>query len=72
MNKRDELMKALAHLLEIPGDTINEQTTLTSWDSLAVMSTVVAIDEVYAKVVHGRQLQDCVTVADVLKIAEGA
>ena len=41
------------------------------WDSLNIMQAVVLIDEVYGNVVHGRALQDCATVADILKVAEG-
>ena len=37
-----------------------------------VMGAVVLIDEVFGRVVHGRELAQCVTVADVLRIAEGA
>lgn len=74
MTKRDDFLKGLAHMLECGGEKAVPEAVLTDigiWDSLNVMGAVVLIDEVYGRVVHGRELSQCVTVDDVLKIAEG-
>lgn len=73
--KRDELYKAIATSLEIGGERVKPEAVLLElgpWDSLAVMTMVVAVDEIYGRVVHGRALSECVTVADVVRVAEGA
>lgn len=70
MTKRNELLKGLADIFEIP--VVAEDWVLDPWDSLNVMQVVVLIDEVYGRVVHGRALANCVTAADILKIAEAA
>lgn len=69
MTKQEQFLRELAKLLE--AQSLGADFVLDPWDSLAIMQTVVAIDDIYGKVVHGRALQACVTVADVLKIAEG-
>lgn len=73
--KRQEFLKGIAALLEVGGEKVVPEAVLTElgpWDSLSVMQATVLIDEVYARVVHGRQIAECVTVADVIRVAEGA
>lgn len=75
MTKSEEFLKGLAHMMECGGEKMVPEAKLEEigvWDSLNVMGAVVLIDEVYGRVVHGRELSQCVTVGDVLKIAEGA
>lgn len=67
--KREALLKGLADIFEVP--SVAPEFTLDPWDSLNVMQTVVLIDDVYGKVVHGKALSSCTTVADIVKIAEG-
>ncbi len=74
MTKRDDFLKGLGVLLECGGEKVVPNAVLAdigTWDSLGVMQAVVLIDEIFGRVVHGRELSQCVTVADVLKIAEG-
>lgn len=71
--KRTELFHAIATALEIGGERVKPEAVLLElgpWDSLAVMTMVVAIDEIYGRVVHGRALSECVKVEDVVRIAE--
>lgn len=71
--KRPEFLKGLAHLMECDAQKVVPEAKLESlgpWDSLNVMQTVVLIDEVYGKIIHGGQISECVTVEDVLKVAE--
>lgn len=42
------------------------------WDSLAVVSTLAVIDEVYGVPVNGQKLSECKTAGDILKLVESA
>ena len=61
-----EFYEGLAEIMEV------EVTEITSnyefgdaWDSLAIVSTIALIDEVYDKAVDIQLLQECKTVGDV-------
>lgn len=70
-NKQQDFLTALAKsVLEI--DSADVDTLLDPWDSLAVMSTIVVIDDIYGKSVPGKALMDCVTAGDIIKLVEGA
>ena len=74
-DKRREFIKGFAHMLECDAQKVVPEAVLAdigTWDSLNVMGTVVLIDDIYGKVVHGRPIAQCVTVGDILKIAEGS
>ena len=68
--RREQLLKAIADILEV--SAVEDATILDPWDSLCVMQTVVAIDDICGKVVHGRALMGYKLVQDVLKVAEEA
>lgn len=71
--KRLELLHGLAHLLEVDGAKVVPEARLADlgpWDSMSVMQTVVLIDEVCGRVVHGREVAGCQTVADIIALAE--
>lgn len=57
----------LADIFEIPQSAIGSQVDLAShnWDSLAIVSTIALIDEVYGELIDGAALGKCVTVADI-------
>ncbi len=57
----------LADIFEIPRSAIGPEVDLTShnWDSLAIVSTIALIDEVYGELIDGAALGKCVTVADI-------
>lgn len=66
---KDVILSGLAEILETP---VTEATVLgdgVPWDSLTVVCTIALLDEKAGVLVDGRQLGDCVTVADVLKLA---
>jgi len=60
-------MIKLAEILELP--SVEETTLLTNWDSLTVLSAMIAIDEANGCQVSGQSLSDCSTVLDVLRLA---
>jgi acyl carrier protein len=56
----------LADIFEVPQSAIGPQVELAAhnWDSLAIVSTIALIDEVYGELVDGASLAKCATVAD--------
>ena len=62
-----EFYEGLAEILEVETNEINAELELDegSWDSLAVVSTIALIDDVYDVTVHPNALGDCKTVGDI-------
>jgi len=69
---KDEFYEGLAEILEIDVDQVKPELELEegSWDSLAVVSTIALIDDVYDITVHPNGLSDCKTVGDIEKLIE--
>lgn len=65
-----EFYEGLAEILEIEPATVNSELALEegAWDSLAVVSTIALIDEVYDRTVSADALADCRTVGDIEKL----
>jgi acyl carrier protein len=61
-----EFYEGLAEILEVDEDQINSDLQLEegSWDSLAVVSTIALIDDVYDIQVHPNGIAECKTVGD--------
>lgn len=66
----------LAEILEVDPAAISAAFDLQSgdaaWDSLAVVSTMALIDEVFNVMVDGQSLGKCATVADIEALIEAA
>lgn len=62
-----EFYEGLAEILEVDVDQVNSDLALEEggWDSLAVVSTIALIDDVYDVTVHPDRLSDCKTVGDI-------
>lgn len=60
----------LAEILEVEPDQVTADLRLesTSWDSLAVVSTIALIDEQYDKAVNATALAACETVGDIERL----
>ena len=58
--------KGLSEIFELAESEVTPDFDLTAhnWDSLAKVSTIALIDEVYGEMVDGSALGRCVTVAD--------
>ena len=71
-----ELYAGLAEILEIDKTQCNSDIDLAAggadWDSLAVISTIALIDELFNFTVSGQALGDCKTVADIERLIENA
>jgi acyl carrier protein len=63
----DTFHAGLAEILEIDASEVVADLDLTqqAWDSLAVVSTIALIDELFDVMISGRQLAGCRTVADI-------
>ena len=62
-----EFYEGLAEILEVEVEQVTPSLSLEegNWDSLAVVSTIALIDEVYDETVSAEALGDCKTVADI-------
>ncbi|ABY31195.1 acyl carrier protein [Methylorubrum extorquens] len=60
----------LAEILEVEPNQVTADLRLesTSWDSLAVVSTIALIDEQYDKAVNATALAACETVGDIERL----
>lgn len=67
-----EFYEGLAEILEVDVDDFNPEFSLEDggWDSLAVVSTIALIDDVYDITVHPDKLGDCKTVGDIERLIE--
>lgn len=65
-----EFYEGLAEILEVETNEISSDTELEegAWDSLAVVSTIALIDDVYDITVHPEKLSECKTVGDIEKL----
>ncbi len=67
-----EFYEGLAEILEVEVSEVTPELDLEEggWDSLAVVSTIALIDDVYDITVHPDRLSECKTVADIEKLIE--
>ena len=67
-----EFYEGLAEIIEVEPDTVNPDLSLEegAWDSLAVVSTIALIDDVYDVTVHPDKLSECKTVGDIERLVE--
>ena len=64
-----EFYEGLAEILEVDIADVDPDLALgDSWDSLAIVSTIALIDDVYDIQVRPEKLADCETVGDVEKL----
>jgi acyl carrier protein len=64
-----EFLKGLSEILEVDESKISSTFLLTDgdapWDSLAVVSVIALIDELYSKTVDGKSLAECKSIGDI-------
>jgi acyl carrier protein len=67
---QDEFREGLAEILDVEPDEVNSGLELDEavWDSLAIVSAIALIDEIYNETVSADALSDCKTVADIERI----
>jgi acyl carrier protein len=69
----NEFYEGMAEILELEPDEIRPDLSLeeVSWDSLAVVSTIALVDDVYGVTLNPNALAECSTIADIERLAEG-
>lgn len=61
-----EFYEGLGEILEVSPEEVNPGLELgENWDSLAIVSTIALIDDVYDIQVRPEKLADCTTVGDI-------
>lgn len=61
-----EFYEGLAEILEVDEAEVNSELSLgESWDSLAIVSTIALIDDVYDVMVRPEKLAECTKVGDI-------
>lgn len=63
----------LEEMMDLDAGALTPQTVLADldeWDSVAILSLIVLIDEQFHKVITGTYIKEFVTVADVMNIME--
>lgn len=66
-----EKINKIEEMLEIDENTLSLETELDSldeWDSIAILSAIVMLDEEFGKTVKGTDLKACKTVADIVNL----
>ena len=65
-----EFYEGMAEILEIDPQDVTPDLDLTeeNWDSLAVVSTIALIDDVYDVMVSPERLAECKTVGEIEKL----
>lgn len=65
-----EFFAGLAEIIEIDVEQVSPELKLAdfAWDSLAVVSTIALIDDVFNVMVDGQSLNKCDTVADIVAL----
>ena len=64
-----EKLNTLEELLDIPKDTLQEDTELdqlSQWDSMAVITLIAMFDETYGKAITPQTIKGFVTVKDII------
>ncbi len=69
-----EFIEGLAEILETEVENIQQDTMLGdfAWDSLAVVSTMALVDDVYSVMLDGQALAKCQTVGDIQALITAA
>ena len=67
-----EFYEGLAEIIEVDFNKVTPDLALDegAWDSLAVVSTIALIDDVYDVTVHPDKLAECKTVGDIDQLVE--
>lgn len=69
-----EFFEGMAEILELDSGQIQPDLSLQdyAWDSLAVVSTMALVDDVYSVMLDGQALAKCSTIADILALIDAA
>lgn len=65
-----EFFNGLAEILEINSDLVSSTLKLGdyAWDSLAIISVIALVDDLFDQMLSGQALSQCETVADIVAL----
>lgn len=68
------LFDGIAEILEIDSSVVTPELVLENyaWDSLAIVSTIALVDDLYNVILDGQSLGNCTTVSDIIALIERA
>jgi acyl carrier protein len=69
---KEAFMEDLAAILEVEPDELNHDFALDQdrWNSLAIVSTIVLIDEQFAVTIEGDKLRECASVDELWSLIQ--
>ena len=69
-DKKEIFLRKLEEVLELKDNTLTCTTSLESidWDSLAIISSIAVVDEIFGKVISADNLAKCKTLDDILDL----
>lgn len=70
---REEKIEIIADILEVEPDEVQEDMVLEdfeTWDSVAVLSVIVMMDEHFGKYPHASEIRSYIKVGDLMKNME--
>jgi acyl carrier protein len=71
-----EFYKGMAEILEVEESQISKDFDLdagdAAWDSLAIVSTIALIDEIYSKTLDGKSLTECENIGDIEELIKNS
>ena len=70
----EEFFEGMAEILEIDVEKVVPDLNLSdyAWDSLAVVSTMALVDDVFNVMLDGQALAKCEKISDILALVEAA
>jgi len=70
LEKKETFFNEFANLLDIERSNLSENTLFNDleWDSMAVISTIALIDEIFDIVISGDELLNCSSISDVFSL----
>jgi len=72
IEKKETFFNELASLLDIERSNLSDNTLLNDleWDSMAVISTIALIDEIFDIVISGDDLINCASIHDIFSLLD--
>ena len=70
---REEKIEIIADILEVEPDEVQEDMVLEdfeTWDSVAVLSVIAMMDELFGKYPHASEIRSYIKVGDLMKNME--
>ena len=70
---KEAFMEDLANILEIDLSELNDDFVLDSenWNSLSIVTAIVAIDEHFGLTIEGEKLRQCDTIGKLMQLIQG-